>query len=74
MEPIKKPEEGQRADQSLRAEGAFYDALLSVDSEGRVYYDVRVGKQVDMFFWLTNQWRCAVEVKGGQHMVKHGIW
>ena len=74
MEPVKEPSQDQRNDPNLRAEIAFYDALINVDLEGAAYYDVRVGKQVDAFAWFTDLWRCAIEVKGGQHMVKDGAW
>lgn len=74
MESMKEPDESQRTDKALRAEIKFYDALLAAGLAGWVYYDVRVGKQVDMFAWITGWWRCAIEVKGGRHMVKEGIW
>ena len=74
MESMKEPDESQRTDKALRAEIKFYDALLAADLAGWVYYDVRVGKQVDSYFWILNLWRGAAEVKGGQHMVKDGIW
>lgn len=74
MEPVKEPTEEQRNDPSLRAEIAFYDALTAVNLDGSVYYDVRVGRQVDAFAWVRDRWRGAAEVKGGQHMVKDGNW
>lgn len=74
MEPVKEPTQEQRNNPSLRAEIAFYDALTGVSLDGSVYYDVRVGKQVDAFAWFEDQWRGAIEVKGGQHMVRDGFW
>ena len=74
MEPVKVPAQHQRDDPNLRAEIAFYDALTGVGLDGSVYYDVRVGKQVDAFAWFRDRWRGAFEVKGGQHMVKDGTW
>ena len=74
MESMKEPDESQRADKALRAEIKFYDALIAAGQAGWVYYDVRVGRQIDSYFWILNQWRGAVEVKGDQHMVKDGIW
>ena len=72
MKPIKEPTESQRAESVRKAEIAVFDALLADDLEGKVYYDVRVGKQIGMFAWMTGLWRCAIEVKGSQHMVKNG--
>ena len=74
MEPVKEPTQDQRDDPNLRAEIAFYDALTRLDLDGSVYYEVRVGKQVDAFAWFKDQWRGAFEVKGGQHLVKDRSW
>ena len=74
MEPVKEPTQEQRNNPSLRAEIAFYDALTGVSLDGNVYYDLRVGKQVDVFAWFKDQWRGAFEVKGGQHVVRDGFW
>ena len=74
MEPVKEPTQEQRKDNNLRAEIEFFDALTGLDLDGSVYYDVKVVKQVDAFAWFTDKWRCAIEVKGGQHMVKDGTW
>ena len=74
MKPIKEPTESQRTEPGLKAEIGVYDALLAIDLEGNLLYDVRVGKQVDMYFEITHKWRGAVEVKGGHHMVKDGTF
>ncbi len=74
MEPVKQPTQEQRDDPNLRAEIAFYDALTRVKLDGSVYYDVRVGRQVDAFAWFKDRWRGAFEVKGSQHMVKDDNW
>lgn len=74
VEPVKEPTQDQRDDPNLRAEIAFYDALTRLDLDGSVYYEVRVGKQVDAFAWFKDQWRGAFEVKGGQHLVKDRSW
>ena len=74
MESVKEPTQDQRNDPNLRAEIAFYDALTGVNLDGSVYYDVRVGRQVDAFAWFIGKWRGAFEVKGGQHMAKDDSW
>ena len=74
MKPIKEPTECQRTEPGLKAEIGVYDAVLAIDLEGNLLYDVRVGKQVDMYFEITHKWRGAVEVKGGHHMVKDGTF
>lgn len=74
MEPVKQPEQHHREDRDRGAEIKFYQALIDTDLDGQVYYDVHVGKQVDVFAWVMNRGRCAIEVKGGRHWIRDGKW
>ena len=74
MKPIKEPTDSQRKERDREAEIAVFDALLATNLEGNLFYDVRAGKQIDMYLEIPGEWRGAVEVKGGHHMVKDGIF
>ena len=74
MEPVKQPEQHHRNDRDRGAEIKFYEALIDTNLNGQVYYDVHVGKQVDLFAWVMNRGRCAIEVKGGRHWISDGKW
>ena len=74
MEPVKQPEQHHREDRDRRAEIKFYEALIDIDLRGQVYYDLRVGRQVDLFAWIMDRSRCAIEVKGSQHWIKDNSW
>ena len=74
MEPVKQPEEHHRKDRDRQAEIKFYEALIDTDLDGQVCYDVHVGKQVDLFAWVMNRARCAIEVKGSRHWISDGKW
>ena len=67
MEPIKSPDEQQREDPDLRADLALYDALIASGLAGKVYFDLHVGHQVDVFAWIPGQGRLAFEAKGSLH-------
>ena len=74
MEPIKQPDDEQRQDPNLRADLALYDALIAADLTGKVYFDLNVGQQVDVFAWIPGQGRFALEAKGGLHWIDEGQW
>ncbi len=74
METIKQPNEQQREDPSLRADIALYDALIASNLPGKVYFDLNVRQQVDIFAWLPGQGRFAFEAKGSLHWIEDGSW
>ena len=74
MEPVKQPEQHHREDRDRGAEIKFYQALIDTNLNGQVFYDVHVGKQVDLFAWVMNRARCAIEVKGSRHWIQNGRW
>ena len=74
MEPIKQPDEQQREDPGLRADIALYDALIASNLPGKVYFDLHVRQQVDIFAWIPGQGRFAFEAKGSLHWIEDGRW
>ena len=74
MESIKSPDEQQREDPDLRADLALYDALIASGLAGKVYFDLHVGHQVDVFAWIQGQGRLAFEAKGSLHWLEEGLW
>lgn len=73
-EPIKEPDEQQRQDPNLRADLALYDALIASELPGKVYFDLNMGQQVDIFAWMPGQGRYALEAKGSLHWLDNGQW
>ncbi len=74
MEPIREPDQQQREDPSLRADIALYDALIASDLPGKVYFDLHVRHQVDVFAWIPGKGRFAFEAKGSLHWMEDGQW
>ena len=74
MEPIREPDQQQREDPSLRADIALYDALVDSNLPGKVYFDLNVRHQVDVFAWIPGQGRFAFEAKGSLHWIEDGQW
>ena len=74
MESTKPPDKQQREDPDLRADLALYNALVASDLPGKVYFDLNVGQQVDLFAWIPEQGRYAFEAKGSLHWLEDGQW
>ena len=74
MESIKQPNDAQREDHNLRADLALYDALIASGLAGKVYFDLHIGHQVDVFAWIQGQGRFAFEAKGSLHWLEDGLW
>lgn len=74
MEPIREPDQQQREDPSLRADIALYDALVDSNLPGKVYFDLNVRHQVDVFAWIPGKGRFAFEAKGSLHWMEDGQW
>ena len=72
MESLKQPNEQQRDAPSLRADVALHDALIASNLPGKVYSDLNVRHQVDVFVWIPGEGRFAVEAKGSPHWIDDG--